>query len=104
MASNKVRLKGRKTAKRDLEWQLHTAEDLHMKLIGIKLGLDEIPDTHLPQAPLCRATISLISDLMRKWQDRLRKDIESKKRKQRKKTPQKNVHLAEKRRLRRYLI
>tara|TARA_A100001201_G_C3964319_1_gene163662 strand:+ start:86 stop:388 length:303 start_codon:yes stop_codon:yes gene_type:complete len=79
MASNKVRLKGRKTAKRDLEWQLHTAEDLHMKLIGIKLGLDEIPDTHLPQAPLCRATISLISDLMRKWQDRLRKDIEKQK-------------------------
>ena len=76
MASNKVNLKGRKTAKRGLEWQLHKASDLHMKLIGIKLGLEEIPDTHLPQAPLCRATISFISDLMRKWQDRLKADIE----------------------------
>ena len=44
MASNKVNLKGRKTAKRGLEWQLHKASDLHMKLIGIKLGLEEIPE------------------------------------------------------------
>ena len=94
MATNKVRLKGRKTAKKDLDWQLHQAEDLHMKLIGIKIGLEQIPDTHLPQAPLCRATISFISDLMRKWQERLRADIEKqkedpapKKRTRRKKKP-----------------
>ena len=94
MASKRVGLKGRKTAKKDLDWQLHQAEDLHMKLIGIKIGLEQIPDTHLPQAPLCRATISFISDLMRKWQDRLRADIEKqkeepapKKRTRRKKKP-----------------
>ena len=94
MATNKVRLKSRKTAKKDLDWQLHQAEDLHMKLIGIKIGLEQIPDTHLPQAPLCRATISFISDLMRKWQERLRADIEKqkeepapKKRTRRKKKP-----------------
>ena len=73
--AGKRRMNSRKTAKKSLEWQLDKASSLHMDLIGLRLRLDDIPDTHLPQAPLCRATLELISDCMRKWQERLKDDI-----------------------------
>ena len=79
MANSVTRLKGRKTAKKSLEWQLSQASDLHMRLIGIRIQLDEIPDKYLPQAPLARATLTLISDAFRRWQERIQADIDKQK-------------------------
>ena len=76
MAKSTRRLRGRKTAAQSLEWQLAQADDLHMRLIGILLTLEDVPDRHLPQAPLARGSLSLISDLMRKWKVKIQKEID----------------------------
>ena len=76
MAKSSRRLRGRKTATQSLEWQLAQAEDLHMRLIGILLSLEDVPDKHLPQAPLARGSLSLISDLMRKWKIKIQKELD----------------------------
>tara|TARA_R100000734_G_C3313422_1_gene104723 strand:- start:1612 stop:1932 length:321 start_codon:yes stop_codon:yes gene_type:complete len=79
MAKSKTRLRGRKTAAQSLEWQLQQAEDLHMRLIGLILTLEEVPDRHLPQAPLARGSLALISDLFRKWKVKVQKEIDAEK-------------------------
>ena len=76
MANSVTRLKGRKRAAKSLVWQLSMASDLHLRLIGIRIQLDEIPDKYLPQAPLARATLTLISEQFRKWQVRIQRDID----------------------------
>jgi len=35
-----------------------------------------VPDKHLPQAPLARGSLSLISDLMRKWKIKIQKELD----------------------------
>lgn len=75
----KRKYKGRKTAKRDLSWQSAKAKEIQMKMIGIKLLFEEVPDTHLPQAPLIRGTVDLILDALRKWISRIDKDLEKEK-------------------------
>lgn len=72
----KRKYKGRKTAKRDLGWQSTKAKEIQMKMIGIKLLFEEVPDTHLPQAPLIRGTVDLILDALRKWISRIDKELE----------------------------
>ena len=71
------RLTGRKRSKKSLEWQLDQASSLHFDLINIRLRLDEIPDVYLPQAPLARATLELLSGHMRTWQERIQADLEA---------------------------
>ncbi len=77
MAKSSRRLRGRKTATQSLEWQLGQAEDLHMRLIGILLTLEDVPDKHLPQAPLARGSLALISDLMRKWKIKIQAELDA---------------------------
>ena len=76
MAKSRRKITGRKRAKKSLEWQLAQAEDLQFKAIAILLKLEEIPDQHLSQAPLCRATMAFISDIFRKWQDKIKRHLE----------------------------
>lgn len=76
MAKSRRKITGRKRAKKSLEWQLAQAEDLQMRTIGILLRLEEVPDQHLSQAPLCRATLAFISDIFKKWQDELKRQLE----------------------------
>ena len=71
----KRNLKSRKRSKKELPELVAIARDLQLKLIGVRLTLDEVPDMYLPQAPLCRATLDLISDCFRKWIVRMEKDL-----------------------------
>lgn len=77
MAKEKRKYTGRKIRRKwGLKEQKGAAEELMMKTIAIKLLLEEVPDTYLPQAPLIRGTVDLTLDAYRKWIDRISKAIE----------------------------